>query len=173
MSTITRVSTTMVSTYTIMSTIAPVSTTTISTLALVSTTTMSTSTLMSTLAPVSTLVITLPYPAANLISTAGGEDILRVGVKAETVDLGVVGFNAVRRLAGGVGARVPDHQLLVVADGTEQRRVQQVPGDVFHYALVTSEGRVGVEDATFGWGRVHVPEADRLRGGEVDVEGRG
>ena len=52
---------------------------------------------------------------------------------------GVAGFVAVR------GARVPDHQLVVIADTAEQALVQQVPGNVLHHGSVASEDSFSVD----------------------------
>ena len=45
----------------------------------------------------------------------------------------------------GGGARVPDHELLVVGDGAEEGLVEQVPRHVLHHRRVASEDRLGVD----------------------------
>ena len=45
----------------------------------------------------------------------------------------------------GGGARVPDHELLVVGDGAEEGLVQQVPRHVLHHGRVPREDRLGVD----------------------------
>ena len=53
--------------------------------------------------------------ARYLIGRAGSEYVLGVGVERETVDLGGVRVYDVGGLGGLLGARVPQHELLVVA----------------------------------------------------------
>ena len=48
-------------------------------------------------------------------------------------------------LVVGGGPGVPDHELLVVGDGPEERLVQQVPGHVLHHRGVAGEDRLGVD----------------------------
>ena len=91
----------------------------------------------------------------GLVSGAGGEDELGVRVETQTVDLNQtelspdyeqqqavthlsgVGIHSVGWSVGHGRPGVPDHQLLVVSHGAEQRLVEEMPGDVLHHGGVT------------------------------------
>ena len=91
----------------------------------------------------------------GLVSGAGGEDELGVRVETQTVDLketelspdseqqqavtylSSVGIHSVGWSVGHGRPGVPDHQLLVVGHGAEQRLVEEMPGDVLHHGGVT------------------------------------
>merc|ERR1719319_1334440 len=55
----------------------------------------------------------------SFICGSRGQDELRVRVEGEAVDLGGVRVNRVARPVVNCGTRVPDHQLLVVGNGTK------------------------------------------------------
>ena len=91
----------------------------------------------------------------SLVGGAGGEDELGVRVETQTVDLQTDGVSSISpelttaTYLGGVSIHsvgwsvghgrpgVPDHQLLVVSHGAEQRLVQEMPGNVLHHSGVT------------------------------------
>ena len=90
----------------------------------------------------------------STVTRAGGEDVGRVRVEGDAVDLRTELLEAssqlqqgayvsrVDVLGGGGGfagvlSRVPDHQLPVPSHGAEQRVVEGMPGHVLHHCGVT------------------------------------
>lgn len=83
-----------------------------------------------------------------------------IRVEAQAVDFGSMSVDCVRRLRGVVDASVPNHQLLIIGDGAEQRFVQQMPCDVFDDSSVSGEDVLCVDDTIFLGRRVDVPQAN-------------
>ena len=76
-------------------------------------------------------------------------------------------------LVVGGGARVPDHELLVVGHGAEEGLVQQVPGNILNDGRVAGEDGLGVDHLVLLGRAVDVPEADGVvvgGGEEVAVQ---
>lgn len=55
-------------------------------------------------------------------------------------------------LVGGGGAGVPDEELLVVTDGSEEGVVEEMPGDVLDDGGVALEDGLGLEGGLVGGG---------------------
>ena len=68
----------------------------------------------------------------------------------------------VRRFVGVVGSSVPNHELLVVGDGAEERFVQQMPRDVLHHGRVPVVDRKSVQNTIISGSAVDVPQANRV-----------
>ena len=68
----------------------------------------------------------------SLVRGASGEDELGVRVETEAVDLGRMSVHGVGRPVGDGRPGVPDHQLLVISHGPEQRLVEEMPGNILH-----------------------------------------
>ena len=76
-------------------------------------------------------------------------------------------------LVVGGGARVPDHELLVVGHGAKEGLVQQVPGNILNDGRVAGEDGLGVNHLVLLGRAVDVPEADGVvvgGGEEVPVQ---
>ena len=73
----------------------------------------------------------------GFVGRTRGQDEFGIRVEGEAVDFGRVGVDDVRGFVRVVGSRVPNHQLLVIGHGTEQRFVQQMPGNIFNNGRVT------------------------------------
>ena len=57
-----------------------------------------------------------------------------------------MGVNRVARLVTHGAPRIPNHQLVVVADASEEGLVKQMPGHVFHNGSVSGEDGLSVDD---------------------------
>ena len=93
----------------------------------------------------------------GFVGRAGGQDKFRVGIERETVHFRRMRVDDVRGFVGVVGSSVPNHQLLVVGDGAEERFVQQVPRDVLHDGRVPVINGQSVENATLPRLPVDIP----------------
>lgn len=96
----------------------------------------------------------------SLICAARSQDEFGVRIETQTIHFGRVRVDGVRRFAGVVAPRVPDHEFLVICDRTEEAFVQQVPSYVFHNGGVACENGFRVDDAVFFRCSVDVPQTD-------------
>ena len=94
------------------------------------------------------------------ISRSGGQNKFGVGIKRQTVDFCRVGIDRVRGAASVAVSRVPNHQLLIVSHGTEERFVQQVPGYIFDDSRVTRKDGFSIQDSIFSRRSVDVPQTN-------------
>mmetsp|Transcript_2389 Transcript_2389/g.16055 ORF Transcript_2389/g.16055 Transcript_2389/m.16055 type:complete len:206 (-) Transcript_2389:777-1394(-) len=69
----------------------------------------------------------------RLVRRTGCKDVLVEGIEGQTIDLRLMSFDGVKCGAVRRLPRVPDQQLLVVADRSKQVLVLAVPCDVFHH----------------------------------------
>lgn len=69
-------------------------------------------------------------------------------------------IDSVRWFGRVVNSCVPNHELLIVSDGSEERFMEQVPSYVLNDGGVTGKDVLGVDDAEFLRGCVDVPQAD-------------
>lgn len=62
------------------------------------------------------------------------------------------------------------HEFLVVGNGSKERLVQQVPGNVFHHRCVACENGLGIHHLPFLWNCTDVPQTNSLqRRGEMEA----
>lgn len=62
-----------------------------------------------------------------------------------------------RRFTRVVASCIPDHELLVVGDGSEEALVKEVPSNVLDNGRVTGEDGLCINDPVFFWRSVYVP----------------
>ena len=93
----------------------------------------------------------------GFVGRTRGQDEFGIRVEGEAVDFGRVGVDDVRGFVRVVGSRVPNHELLVVGHGTEQRFVQQMPRHVLDDGRVSVVDGQSVENAIVSRSSVDVP----------------
>lgn len=62
--------------------------------------------------------------------------------------------------AGVIAASIPNHELLIIGNGTKQGLVKQVPSDIFYNCCVASEYSFGVENTILSRRCVNIPQAN-------------